>query len=338
VHQTNPADACTFWSGCGAVRREIFLEIGGFNTAYERPAIEDIELGGRLYRAGYSIKLNRNIQVQHLKSLSVAQLVRSDICDRAIPWTRLLMENGGNIPQTLNLALRHRGSLVLTVILCLSFVAGCIQFRSTFAAPFLSLVLLFLSAYWVSFARDRTIDATLALGVWVMFVAWTARWHDLWLLICLPISAHLLLALRTAIVSRNSRRWRLSGMIVGFYILAVAGFLLSRAPWEWLTLAMFLSAAGVVVLNRDFYLFLANRWGKLYALSSVPFHILYQLYSGLGFVLGILLHFGARLNGRPAPKMEPNQVAVMTISGAPSERSSHAPTPMGPPARTQTAP
>ena len=37
----------TFWGACGAIRRDVFLSIGGFDERYSRPAIEDIELGGR---------------------------------------------------------------------------------------------------------------------------------------------------------------------------------------------------------------------------------------------------------------------------------------------------
>lgn len=51
VHQTGRSEASTFWSGCGAIRREVFLESGGFDETYVRPAIEDIELGYRLTRS-----------------------------------------------------------------------------------------------------------------------------------------------------------------------------------------------------------------------------------------------------------------------------------------------
>ena len=45
--------ARTFWTGCGAIRRRDFLDLGGFDPElYTRPAIEDIEFGYRLTRAG----------------------------------------------------------------------------------------------------------------------------------------------------------------------------------------------------------------------------------------------------------------------------------------------
>ncbi|MGH9563494.1 MAG: glycosyltransferase family 2 protein, partial [Terracidiphilus sp.] len=48
VHQNSNVRATTFWAGCGAIRREIFMHIGGFDhSRYRKPSIEDIELGYR---------------------------------------------------------------------------------------------------------------------------------------------------------------------------------------------------------------------------------------------------------------------------------------------------
>jgi GT2 family glycosyltransferase len=42
--------------------------------------------------------------------------------------------------------------------------------------------------------------------------------------------------------------------------------------------------AAVVLLNRDFYVYLARRRGLGFALASIPLHVLYFTCSGLGFV------------------------------------------------------
>ncbi len=53
VDDVRPAQ--TFWTGCGAIRRQAFLDFGGFDPRlYARPAIEDIEFGYRLTRRGLS--------------------------------------------------------------------------------------------------------------------------------------------------------------------------------------------------------------------------------------------------------------------------------------------
>ena len=51
VHQNSCGEIQTFWSGCGAVKRDVFLAIGGFEERYQRPSAEDIELGIRMTAA-----------------------------------------------------------------------------------------------------------------------------------------------------------------------------------------------------------------------------------------------------------------------------------------------
>ena len=67
VHQHGSAEASTFWGACGAIRREVFLKLGGFDQTYGRPSIEDIELGYRLKAASKRIRLLHDLQVKHLK-------------------------------------------------------------------------------------------------------------------------------------------------------------------------------------------------------------------------------------------------------------------------------
>lgn len=107
VHQHGNQEASTFWAGSGAVRRSVFEAVGGFDERYARPSIEDIELGVRLRAAGHRIVLRPEIQVTHLKRWTFAGTVRSDIRDRAIPWTRLIFGQA-RIPADLNTSLASR--------------------------------------------------------------------------------------------------------------------------------------------------------------------------------------------------------------------------------------
>jgi GT2 family glycosyltransferase len=107
MHQHSRKDASTFWTGCGAIRREVFLRIGGFDECYLRPCIEDIALGHRLRHAGYRIELDTTVQVKHLKRWSLASWLRTDIRHRALPWTRLILRSS-SLPDHLNLAVSER--------------------------------------------------------------------------------------------------------------------------------------------------------------------------------------------------------------------------------------
>ena len=107
VHQHGRREASTFWTGCGAMRREVFDAVGGFDEGFR--VLEDIELGTRLRRAGYRIWLCPEVQVTHLKRWTLASMLRSDIFDRAIPWSRLVLQNP-QLPAELNLDFRSRWS------------------------------------------------------------------------------------------------------------------------------------------------------------------------------------------------------------------------------------
>jgi GT2 family glycosyltransferase len=113
VHQQSSTEAATFWAGCGAIRREALEAVGGFDERkYNRPSIEDIELGHRLRRAGFRIILDRGLQVTHLKRWTLTSMLRADIFDRALPWSELILRDGGMI-NDLNLRVSDRVSAAL---------------------------------------------------------------------------------------------------------------------------------------------------------------------------------------------------------------------------------
>lgn len=110
VHQTACQEASTFWAGCGAVRRDAFLALGGFDPRYRQPAIEDIELGYRLRQAGQRIRLLKTLQVRHLKRWTLRSLLHSDFFGRALPWSELILRSGGFI-NDLNVTVSSRLSV-----------------------------------------------------------------------------------------------------------------------------------------------------------------------------------------------------------------------------------
>lgn len=142
VHQTAQETCSTFWAGCGAIRREAFLNLGGFDVQrYPRPSIEDIDLGYRLRQSGGTIALAKQAQVKHHKAWTLFNLIKTDVCDRGIPWTQLLLSQKNGLMNDLNLKVSSRVSVVfsfLIVILCsLSFL----RVESIFLAGILAIVL-----------------------------------------------------------------------------------------------------------------------------------------------------------------------------------------------------
>lgn len=116
VHQTGHEAAWTFWCGCGAIRRDVFLAVGGLDGGYSGASIEDIELGYRLRRAGHRIRLCKRLQVKHLKRWTAGSMLWTDVFARAVPWTRLTFRSR-LLLNDLNLRTSARASVALVFAL-----------------------------------------------------------------------------------------------------------------------------------------------------------------------------------------------------------------------------
>jgi glycosyltransferase involved in cell wall biosynthesis len=126
VHHEGAGEASTFWAGCGAVRRDVFLEVGGYDAVrYARPSIEDIELGYRLRATGGRIRLDPAMQGTHLKRWTLGGVVRTDIVCRALPWSRLLHASK-DLPKDLNTGAAEQAKAVLAGLFVLSLPAAAI--------------------------------------------------------------------------------------------------------------------------------------------------------------------------------------------------------------------
>jgi hypothetical protein len=107
VHQNAREEGYTFWGACGAIRRDVFRGLGGFDERYRRPSVEDIELGYRLRAAGHRIRVCKGLQVKHLKHWTALGLLRTDFFHRALPWTELILR-AGRFEDDLNIDRRSR--------------------------------------------------------------------------------------------------------------------------------------------------------------------------------------------------------------------------------------
>ncbi len=164
IHQNARRQASTFWGGCGAIKKAVFLEYRGFDETYGRPSIEDIELGFRLRSGGRIIHLSKEIQVTHLKRWTFRGLLRTDFFDRAIPWT-LLMLRDKTVPVDLNLRFSHQLSVVILYGLLLigggTLVSGShfswvdLRVAGAVAAVLCGMVILLNRHLYLFFARTR---------------------------------------------------------------------------------------------------------------------------------------------------------------------------------------
>ena len=132
VHRESAGRVGSFWAGLGAIRAEPLDAVGGFDAElFPRPSVEDVELGARLHAAGLRIELDPGISGKHLKRWTPASMIRADVRDRALPWTRLALAGRG--PRTgLNLAPRRLLAASLSCALPPLLLAG--RRRLAFAA------------------------------------------------------------------------------------------------------------------------------------------------------------------------------------------------------------
>jgi glycosyl transferase family 2 len=141
-HHQGGGEADTFWAGCGAIRKEVFLASGGFDAkSYPYPSIEDIELGYRLRQRGLRIVLAPEVQGTHLKVWRLGNLLHTDIARRAVPWSRLIQSRSG-LPDALNVGVGERVRAALAAAL----VVAAILAAARLAPPWLPVALLVLVA------------------------------------------------------------------------------------------------------------------------------------------------------------------------------------------------
>jgi glycosyltransferase involved in cell wall biosynthesis len=167
VHLAHAGASQTFWAGCGAVRRDAFMAVSGFDAArFPRPQIEDIDLGYRLHDGGERILLDPTLLGTHLKHWTLRGMLRTDLRDRAIPWMRLLLERRTALhagPLNTN---RREQMLTVLMALCVVLFPAALVWQSgallTLGMVALMLVLLSNAALFLWFAQVRGVPFAFA--------------------------------------------------------------------------------------------------------------------------------------------------------------------------------
>jgi hypothetical protein len=155
IHKESGGPAKTFWAGFGAVRRAAYEAVGGFDERFERPSIEDIDLGYRMTAAGYRILLDPRLAVCHLKRWTVKSMITSDVFDRGIPWTQLILryrQFGGD----LNVKDSYKVCVVVAYTALASLLLGVLDRRFLLGVPLGLAGLAYLSRdYYAYFLEKR---------------------------------------------------------------------------------------------------------------------------------------------------------------------------------------
>jgi GT2 family glycosyltransferase len=173
VHRSSAAAARTFWAGLGAVRRHAFQAVGGFDERFTRPSVEDIDFGYRLTAAGYQVVLDPVLSGCHLKRWTLGSVVLSDVFDRGIPWTQLVLRYGA-MSDDLNLRVAYRWSVVLAYVSIVAMGLALYDARFLVAVPLSLAILTALNHRFYRFFYRRR-GAAFTARAWVVHLVhhWT---------------------------------------------------------------------------------------------------------------------------------------------------------------------
>jgi glycosyltransferase involved in cell wall biosynthesis len=139
VHQSSPGKVPSFWTGLGAVRRDVFLALGGLDPRIR--FLEDIEFGLRLTARGHEVALDPGLLGAHLKRWTLGSLIATDFKGRALPWSRLILGTR-RFPNCLNVGWRHRAGVAAAWAAAGAVAAGFLWRPAWAAAGLLALAAL----------------------------------------------------------------------------------------------------------------------------------------------------------------------------------------------------
>lgn len=166
THQTSREDAATFCAGFGAIRRSIFFELGGFDENYR--CLEDIELGYRMYQVGHKIYLDKSIQVTHCKYYSLWSLIKSDVMNRAKPWTKIMLDK-----RIFRSDLNTKAKNIISVIIVFLML---VNFSLLFIQPRWLLVLISLFIFFLALNNTFYLFVLHEKGPWFMVKTIFMNW------------------------------------------------------------------------------------------------------------------------------------------------------------------
>jgi hypothetical protein len=148
VHHQGEGPATTFWAGLGAVRRGVFCRLDGFDEGFQRPSVEDIELGMRLAATGARLRLDPAIQGKHLKRWTFRSMVKTDLLDRGVPWLLLVIRRRSS-STALNLGWSNRAATAASLV----FVVALVRRNVPMTAAMVALLLVLDRRFYALLAR-----------------------------------------------------------------------------------------------------------------------------------------------------------------------------------------
>jgi GT2 family glycosyltransferase len=88
-------DVPLFYTTAAGIRRQAFIDSGGFDLNYTNPNVEDTDYGQKLARQGFRVHVLPDLEVEHVKGYDLAGLLRVDFL-RSMSLARLKLRKSAD--------------------------------------------------------------------------------------------------------------------------------------------------------------------------------------------------------------------------------------------------
>jgi GT2 family glycosyltransferase len=120
-----------FYTTAAAIKRQAFLDSGGFDLNYPNPNVEDTDYGQTLSRLGYRVRVLPDLEVEHVKGYDLRGLLRVDYL-RSVALARLKLrkraetmgQNDTSVPLGYMASVPLAGVAVLALLAALVLDSG----------------------------------------------------------------------------------------------------------------------------------------------------------------------------------------------------------------------
>jgi glycosyltransferase involved in cell wall biosynthesis len=138
----NRARIGLFYTSVAAIRRERFVQLGGFDEHYRGASVaEDTEFGQRAWSKGITIKLDPGLRVVHLKEYALGGLLREDLV-RSAALTRLRLRKWGQ-PFFTSVPTFYQVAVPTAYLTAFALIWGALIASPTFALIALTAIIAF---------------------------------------------------------------------------------------------------------------------------------------------------------------------------------------------------
>jgi len=150
-HSLPVGSSSSFYPAIGAIRKRVFLDVGGFDSNIKGASVEDYEFSGRLFEKGYEVRFDPEIIVKMEYKFFLKSLSQS--IDRAKKWSIMFLDKKkfDNHTTTLWQGVANVLGFLTWVFLLLSLFK--VYFLYIAAAIFLSFVYLSRKFFWYILKR-----------------------------------------------------------------------------------------------------------------------------------------------------------------------------------------